>query len=200
VQLAFHIQIGLPAAYNTSRGRIVIHHEEDALCWCWAYPELLPWPAAVHWLYTPVVGKHRWPGDLWGVDARGELLILECKQCRRADDPFHDFVDYHREGREEFTALHWLAKWKTHLQAELAFPSATMERPPNRTNGLLPRSNKRAHIRRWPVLATWIDAQIRSTGYADGVRAALSYRAERQNPPPHYFALMVVSDGARCRT
>ena len=148
----------LPAEYCGQTGLLEIRHEADAICWFWAYPNLLPWKNLVHWLYTPVVGNSRWPGDLWGVDADGELLILECKQCRRRDDPFHDFVAYHRAGREEFTSEHWLAKWQKHLQAELSLPSSTTERPKGRTAGSLPRSNRRSHIRRWPDLATSIDA------------------------------------------
>lgn len=186
-------KVTLPEAYAGCRGTLAVRHEEDALCWLWAYPALLPWPSPVWWLYTPVVGNTRWPGDLWGVDARGELLILECKQCRRGDDPFHDFVRYHRPGRDEFTAAHWLTKWARHLRAERAFPDATTERPAGRTDGLLPRSNRRAHIRRWPALAALMDAHIRSPEYEEAVRAALRVREQAGNPSPHYMALMVVS-------
>jgi len=187
------ITIGLPDAYEACQGRLAIHHEEDALCWFWAYSDLMPWPAKIWWLYTPVVGNRRWPGDLWGVDEHGNLLIIECKQCRRRDDPFRDFVQYHHDGREEFTAAHWVQKWRKHLKAELAFPTSTAERPSSKTAGMLPRSNKRDHIRRWKALAQRIDLQIRSSDYQEGVQTALQVREGRGNPPPHYLALMVVS-------
>ena len=188
------VETELPKEYLGWQGLLEIRHEEDAICWFWAYPRLFPWSAPIHWLYTPVVGNSRWPGDLWGVDERGELLILECKQCRRRDDPFHDFVAYHRSGREELTADHWLAKWRRHLRAELTFPSSTIERPPQKTAGMLPRSNRRSHIRRWPILAGLIDAHISSGIYFDSVQLALDKRKERSNPTPHYCALMVVSN------
>ena len=81
-----------------------------------------------------------------------------------------------------------------HLEAEVSFPVSTTERPHGQTAGMLPRSNKRSHIRRWPQLANIIDAAIRSHTYVEGVEAALHKRNQRSNPSPHYFALMVVSD------
>lgn len=148
----------------------------------------------IAWLYTPVVGNARWPGDLWGVDRNGDLLIVECKQCRRADDPFKDFLAFHDDRRLELTAAHWERKFRKHLKAELAFPNITSERPPNRTDGILPRSNKRAHIRRWPTPSTRIDARIRSRDYEIVVLSYLGQRAKAQDPRPYYVALMIVSD------
>ena len=190
------IEIDLPAEYRHCQDALQVRHEEDALCWFWAYPELFPWSRAVVWLYTPVVGNTRWPGDLWGIDLEGNLLIVECKQCRRSSDPFIDFLRYHRAGRDELSAASWLAKFPKHSDAELdaRFRDASAERPPGKTDGCLPRSNKRQHIRRWPQLVRIIDGYIRSPQYRDTALRCLWLRAERGDPTPYYIALMVVSD------
>jgi hypothetical protein len=62
---------------------------------------------------------------------------------------------------------------------------------------MLPRSNRRNHIRRWPALAKKIDCQIRSIDYKDTVLRCLSIRTEVRDPTPYYLALMVVSDLSR---
>lgn len=189
--------VELPGEYQGDVGTLTIRHEEDALCWLWAYPSLLPWPNTITWLYTPVVGNTRWPGDLWGVDRNGDLLILECKQCRRADDPFRDFVAFHEDGRLELSAAHWLPKFRRHLAAELAFDDITSVRPRNRTDGILPRSNKRAHIRRWSSLAPRIGARIHSRDYEITALSSLDRRAKAHDPRPFYIALMTISNPSR---
>jgi len=189
--------VELPDEYRGDTDMVAVRHEEDALCWLWAYPSLLPWRAPIVWLYTPVVGKARWPGDLWGVDRHGDLLIVECKQCRRADDPFKDFLAFHYDDRDELKAAHWERKFRKHLKAELAFPDMISERPPNRTDGILPRSNKRSHIRRWPALVEQIEVRIRSTKYETVALSYLGERAKADNPRPYYVALMIVSDAGR---
>jgi hypothetical protein len=157
--------IRLPAEYSQFTDVVDLLHEEDALCWLWAFPFLFPRHRQIAWLYTPVVGNTRWPGDLWGIDNYGDLLVIEAKQCSRRDDAFRDFVTFHRDDRLELSAAHWEGKWAVHYHAELSFPNGTDERPKGRTDGILPRSNKRKHIRRWPELARIIDDTIRSPEY-----------------------------------
>jgi hypothetical protein len=188
------IIIATPSEYQRYRGTLELKHEEEALSWFWAYPSLLPWPRPVVWLYTPVVGNKRWPGDLWGIDKNGNLLVIECKQCKRSDDPFKDFLAFHPQGRLELSATHWQEKFPRHLQAELHFPESISERPPNKTDGILPRSNKRKHIRRWPQVGHIIDRYIRSPQYRTLVISHLQTRAAAHDPIPYYFALMIVSD------
>lgn len=183
--------IDLPPEYKNSNLLIDTMHEEDALCWLWAYPDIFPWKNQVTWLYTPVVGKARWPGDLWGIDSAGELLIIEAKQCKRRDDPFIDFVEFHKLSREEFTAVHWQLKWEKHFSAEISNPDGWSEREHGKTDGILPRSNKRSHLRRWPILSRIIDDQIRDKQYARDVKRNLQVREQLHNPTPHYLALMI---------
>lgn len=186
--------IDLPQEYVDSNLFVNTWHEEDALCWLWAFPSIFPWPNPVLWLYTPVVGNTRWPGDLWGIDSKGDLLIIEAKQCKRRDDPFIDFVNFHNPSREEFSATHWQLKWKKHFTAEVSFPNGWSERPPGKTDGILPRSNKRSHLRRWPSLSRHIDDQIRTQEYACDMQRYLQIRDDLNNPAPHYIALMIETD------
>ena len=186
--------VNTPTAYQQYQGTLEVKHEEDALCWFWAYPSLMPWPRPVVWLYTPVVGNKQYPGDLWGIDKNGNFLVIECKQCKRRDDPFKDFLDFRPHGHAELSASHWREKFQRHLQAELDFSESISERPWNKTDGLLPRSNKRKNIRRWPQVAHIIDMYIRSTQYRKFALSYLQTRAAVQDPTPYYIALMIVSD------
>jgi hypothetical protein len=187
------VEIQTPAAYSHGTGMLRVRHEEEAIAWMWAFPQLAYWPRPIEWLYAPVVGNQKWPGDLWGVDNSGDLLVVECKQCRRADDPYIDFLEYHRPVRDEFSAIHWVAKFKRHLRDELRYHDGVQERPPGRTGGILPRSNHRAHLRRWPQLASMIDERIRAGGYVESVMRNLNVRAKNCDPTPHFLALMVLS-------
>lgn len=48
-------------------------------------------------------------------------------------------------------------KWKKLLKQEPRFPNCYDERPKGETGGILPRSNRQKHIRRWKNIAQWID-------------------------------------------
>lgn len=186
--------VDLPKEYKDSSLFIDTLHEEDALCWLWAFPSILHWPNPLVWLYTPVVGNTRWPGDLWGIDSVGDLLIIEAKQCKRRDDPFIDFVKFHDPEREEFSAIHWQLKWEKHFSAEISFPNGWSERPAGKTDGILPRSNKRSPLRRWISLSRRIDDQIRDHQYALTVKQYLQERDQSHDPAPYYLALMIEKD------
>jgi hypothetical protein len=186
--------VDLSPEYKDSNLLVDTMHEEDALCWLWAFPSILPWPNPVAWLYTPVVGNTRWPGDLWGIDSAGDLLIIEAKQCKRRDDPFIDFLKFHNPSRQELSAVHWQLKWRKHLSAEVSSPNGWSIRPPGKTDGILPRSNKRSHLRRWPSLSRLIDDQIRTRQYTQNVQRYLQVRDQLHNPAPYYIALMIETD------
>jgi hypothetical protein len=38
--------------------------------------------------------KAPYPGDLWGVDEDGDLIVVETKLGRYATDPFKDFLEF----------------------------------------------------------------------------------------------------------
>jgi hypothetical protein len=183
--------VDLPAEYRAQKSVIDVCHEEEAICWLWAFPSLWPWDKRITWLYTPVVGSAIWPGDLWGIDSNGDLLIIEAKRCKGQNDAFIRFVQYHNNERDELSASHWKKKWRFHLEAELAFPDSTSERRKGHTNGMLPRSNKRKHIRKWRILAKDIRQQIESTVYERDVERNLQRRESMGNPAPYYFGLMI---------
>ncbi len=184
--------IKLPEAYSeATEGLLAIGHEEEALCWVWALPELFPWKphgkAHVIWLYSQPVGA----GDLWGVDSDGDLLVVECKQCQRCDDPFASFINPHDIHRSKLLASHWRDNFPRYLTAELSVSDCCAPRSKGKTLGVLPRSNQRAHIRRWPLLSQMMSAQIQSPEYLKLAFSYLEIRQRKNNPLPYYLGLMV---------
>src|SRR3990167_6071043 len=84
-----------PIARVGRRAGDILPSEESASFLLWAWPDLLGWPRQINWLFSPVVGKHKYPGDLWGLDSQGGLLIVETKfdRTRARQDPFADFIE-----------------------------------------------------------------------------------------------------------
>jgi hypothetical protein len=84
----------LPRYYGTQRrpGLVRIKAEEEAIIWLWAKPSIFPWQRPRAWLFPPVTGKTRWPGDLWGIDSCGDLVIRhkspECVTARRLHENY----------------------------------------------------------------------------------------------------------------
>jgi hypothetical protein len=73
--------------------------EDDAAVWSWAWPESLLWlnDKPIRWMFPFVTGKGwagwQGPGDIWGIDDQGELIIAELKKCNgETVDPFIDFL------------------------------------------------------------------------------------------------------------
>jgi len=186
----------IPESYQNQDGILSISHEEESIVWLWAFPDLLHWPYNAEWLFSPVVGKKQWPGDLWGLDNEGNLLIIEAKNCRiqSRSDPLGDFLDLlmsHGSCVKEFTSDNLRHKWKSLLKKELSFPNGYDQRPSGKTEGILPRSNQRKHIRKWKDLAIIIDERIRSDSYISTIDRLLKKRKNRNNPVPHFFGLLV---------
>ena len=69
----------------------------------WAWPEILGWPTDITWLFSPPTGKSVWPGDLWGIDDSGELIIVETKSSLVPRDPFEDLLPF----QERLTSGAW---------------------------------------------------------------------------------------------
>ena len=117
--------IALPAHINSPD---IVTSEETGTLWLWAYPKLLGWPAPITWLFSPVTGRYPWPGDLWGVDSQGELLIVESKAARGrgGQDPFRDFIGYEarkptNNGESAFVACAPRRRWLSLLRKEKEF-------------------------------------------------------------------------------
>src|SRR5947209_2049040 len=88
--------------------------EEPGTFWLWAWPELLDWATEITWLFSPVTGKYPWPGDLWGVDASGQLILVETKKTGGPRDHFEDFVLFHKIfgcGKWEQTVNDIISRW-----------------------------------------------------------------------------------------
>jgi hypothetical protein len=186
----------IPDIYKSKNGKLPIRHEEESIVWLWAFPYLFPWQYRAEWLFSPVVGNKRWPGDLWGLDNKGNLLIIEAKNCRTQlkSDPFEDFVDLlisHNSYVEEFTSDNLRQKWESLKKKEPSLSNRYDESLRGKTGGILPHSNHRKHIRRWKDLAKIIDKRIQSDSYKFAVDRLLKKRKNRENPVPHFFGLLV---------
>jgi hypothetical protein len=172
---------------------IKIKNEEDAAVWLWVKPGLLMWPRRLEWLWSPVVGSKGWNvGDLWGIDEAGELLLLENKRLSgtKAADPFKKF-DKCEEAAEKYCDADALwQRWKVKYKLEITSRPKAIE-VGDGTQGILPNSNRRECLKRWPDLAAKIDERIRHRGYVDTVKSFLERRRTAKNRPPHYCGLFV---------
>jgi hypothetical protein len=74
--MATNFRTASPKAYKCRKGLLSIIHEEEAILCLWAESRLLQWEYPIAWINSPVVGKHRWLGDLWGIDSQGDLIII----------------------------------------------------------------------------------------------------------------------------
>lgn len=184
------LKTDLPDYYGTQclPGLVRIKAEEEAIIWLWANPSIFPWEKPLVWLFSPVTGKTRWPGDLWGIDSCGDLIILENKRGNRKD-PFEDFVLYEEECHDEAKAKGLREKWERLYKSEMSRTTCleVLKRKP----GIVPRSSHAAPLNRWEHLAPLIDGQIRGDNYPRNVRSWLDEREKRGNPPPHYVGLVV---------
>ena len=99
---------------------------------------------------------------------------------------------------EEFISDNLRQKWESLLKKELSFPNGYDQRPKGKTEGILPRSNQRKHVRLWKDLAKKIDDRIRSDYYISTVDRSLKKRKSRNNPVPHFFGLLVRDERMCC--
>ena len=164
--------------------------EESASLVLWAWPELLGWPAPIQWLFSPVVGKRPHPGDLWGLDENGGLLIVETKLHRsgRLTDPFSDFQECSGDGavRQHWEATPLEKRWRRLLRAERRFSqdhAATFWSGPEPTQGtfrgVLPYSRHRKAAWQWPSLCNErLVPLLEGHGYEDAVARSLKRRAD----------------------
>jgi hypothetical protein len=105
-RLRSYLYLDLPRVYRRNPG-IVPVWETEGLVWLWRRPRLLCWDAPVTWLFSILTGNTKWAGDVWGLDSRGRLLIVEAKRCGKGSatcDPFEDFLRCDPVARAEFGA------------------------------------------------------------------------------------------------
>ena len=181
-------------------GGDVLPSEESASFIMWAWPRLLGWPRTVNWLFSPVVGNKKYPGDLWGLDSDGNLLIVETKLDRgRSQDPFFDFLPYsasfeaRRRCRSEELRAHWeplVGEEERFLRMEL--PRLTPRaRPVGVHRGVLPYSVHRDATWRWQKLyRARIAPLFRGRHYRRAVERGLRLREARRDPPPIFVGLI----------
>lgn len=182
----------------------LIPSEESASLWLWAWPRLLGWPRSLHWLFSPVVGNKRYPGDLWGIDSWGNLLIVETKLARTqgGQDPFADFVPYStsKEAKQLWQTAELNERW-TRLVADERFflkghfRTISIQRPLRGTYpGVLPYSRHRDAVWRWQALyRTKISPQFASYRYDRAIRRSLRIREKVGNPPPVFVGLIAIA-------
>lgn len=181
----------LPEYSHIRNGYLDVRSEEEAAVWLWAQPELLQWHAPIEWLLSPVTGNRKWPGDLWGIDAEGELLIVENKMLGggKQFDPFADFHWYAEESRSQCAAEDLRRTWKRLYGQEIKYSDPLAKR--TTTAGILPRSVHRSRLSWWPELATKIGAHIQSGEYRRNVEEYLARRQGANAPGVHYCGVLV---------
>lgn len=178
-------------------------YEESATFWLWAYPSLLGWPLKLEWLFSPVVGNTKYPGDLWGIDEAGQLLLVESKRGR-GSDPFEDFIKFQkdRSGNTHIRADKLMARWQKLYQWELKFWNtykmdlSDWKFKPVFYRGILPYSSKRFATWNWPALyrSVIVPHLFESGSYVENVKTFLERRIRSNLETIAYFGLVFVEE------
>ena len=175
-------------------------YEESGTLWVWAFPDLLGWPADIAWLFPRV--SNDGPGDLWGIDATGDLLIMETKSStpkKRLEDPFQDFANLDfLQDKNLFKADRLQRIWEELYDQELAWIRSGCQKPDGAAPGVIPYSSHRGTISLWITL--WREKLLpflEGVQYPATVRDFLRRRKERVDPPPHFFGLYTVTHSKR---
>lgn len=182
-------------------GKDLFAAEENATFWLWAYPSLLGWHRRFEWLFSPVVGNPKYPGDLWGIDDSGNLLLVETKRGQRSD-PFKSFIGYEKNNGWETTAsfTQLSKRWKKLYKYEQCFwqNHTDLNNPKIEkitAKGIVPYSNKRFATRQWSVLYTnVIVPYLKEQVYVENVNQFLSARTRLVKKTTYYFGMLFVKD------
>lgn len=120
--------------------------------------------------------RARRPGDLWGVDSKGNLLIVENK-LQGSGDPFQEFIEFVEDsGEPGGTACELEERWKELLDKEKK-PARLWRNDPRGTYpGVLPYSRHRAELRRRPDVTEKVERLAHGTSYKQGVDPPLFLR------------------------
>lgn len=207
--LATRLSPAPDTSYRDTRSRTsdIAQMEESGTFWLWAWPEILGWPVGITWLFSPISGNYPWPGDLWGVDAAGELLIVETKSSANPADPFEDFLKCEQrrsEGQFPPTVQSIQTRWEKGLRDERRFIDVNRDALQFGSDrcipgpGVLPNSCKRLVTWRWRGLyLEFIAPVIASQAYEDAAVSALNRLNNRSELCPHYFGLFTILGSAR---
>lgn len=185
---------GFPIARDDRSAGHLLPSEESASFLLWAWPQVLGWPCTLNWLFSPVVGNSTYPGDLWGIDSRGDLLIVETKLDRagRPQDPLVDFVGYgsSKRTRELWTSVSLQARWHRLVEKEETFIREHSSRVDALARlcgtypGVLPYSQHRDTVWRWQGLfRRRILPRFESGQYRRAIERGLRSRSEHDRPP-----------------
>lgn len=191
------------------RGGDIVQGEEAGTLWLWAWPELLDWPRQISWLFSPVVGKYPWPGDLWGVDESGEILVVENKSAPRPSSPFEDFLALERQVATTPCTSHTVEelheKWSDALAGERAFLESHADTLKSgrgsltEWRGLVPNSLKRLMVWRWRELYLVRIAPLVSDPTYAARTAAYLERARHNSWAPQYFGVFTLRKAGDAR-
>src|SRR5687767_1621216 len=192
----------------TPTSRDVWDSEEELTFWLWVWPGLLGWPRTVNWLFSPVTGRNRHPGDLWGLDSLGVLLVVETKIHRgRGLDPFEDFVGLTARARRfnpnPLGPEGLEARWKKLLKKETDFIGEYENRPDRGERraeaypGLIPYSSRRRALARWSGLY-WekVAPRLASATYSAAVTRSIGNRRKLKDPKTHFLGLISCTDAS----
>jgi hypothetical protein len=138
------------------------------------------------------------PGDIWGLDRDGNLLIVELKVWPVLQDPFSRFVPIARQ-RRQFAADILAHGWRSRLHDERKYEQTARRllregarRAPAAAPGLLPYSNRREALHAWADLYEELLSWVSSSGYRDLVERRLELRRRADDPPPHFVGFAVM--------
>lgn len=191
----------MPIARLNRLGGHLLPSEESASLLLWAWPRLIGWPRSINWIFSPVVGNKTYPGDLWGVDSRGELLIVETKldRAQRPQNPLADFVAYSSwaAAPKLWHVDSLYRRWRSLVEDEEAFVCSCADRlrpeaPLSGTfRGVLPYSRHRDALWRWQGLfRERIAPRFVNGAYRCAVERSFRSRRNHGNPPPIFVGLM----------
>jgi hypothetical protein len=180
----------LPPRYQRTWGVLPVR-ETEGVVWLSAFPSLLPWPRPVAWLFFPGNSRRLWPGDAWGIDDAGNLLIVEAKvaaEQRQTCDPFEDFP-----ASSLCTGATVLAaRWCRLYAAEIRYLADGVGKL-GTTPGILPYSNRRRALGIWPELERLAHRHVFSAAYLKRVWDGLRSRSKRSELGAHYFGYLVAA-------
>lgn len=183
-------------------------YEEYTTLWLWAYPELLGWKNDIKWLFSPVTGNSNFPGDLWGIDSKGNLIIVEVKSAKnnklqnKLQDPFIDFIGFESHRKtfriDCFNAKTLETRWSRLLKCEQLFLKDFLSDFRKRVHkkrtapGVVPYSSKRAVVNRWPFLYSNKISRnfIAGSNYIKTIPKYLSERSANMHSSQYYFGVI----------